>query len=410
MPCFRSCLSLWAQAACPPEPARRLAERRRLALSSSASRSRSTDPDRRCSGGLLTLAKVVSLFCLLGWVAWAVDRVEGADGRPGRLARPRRPGRGSSAASPRCCSASSVDPAGSPIYKIGGLYAVDVLARRLVALVLFVWVERALWATIGRLGAADRPARARSGCTSRWSLGLVIGFLIRSSANAMVETSTAPTVSIAERPGARASGSARRSWASSSWPAGRACSCSARSPRSGPGGSTRSPSSASIESNRRMWAPWVVLTVFVVILAFTHWFLQPPERAGRDRPALRRHADAALLAADHGHGRAPRAAQPAAGHPEPDDLHGRLEAGPAARAGLGPDDRVHGARDGPDRGLRRDQPALPRAGTSAGRSTTTEAGRPSASQDRTRPRPSSSASRPTSSGPGCRPACRSRAR
>ena len=36
-----------------------------------------------------------------------------------------------------------------------------------------------------------------------------------------------------------------------------------------------------VEANRRMWAPWVVLTVFGVILAFTHWFLQPPEQ----RPA-----------------------------------------------------------------------------------------------------------------------------
>jgi hypothetical protein len=31
-----------------------------------------------------------------------------------------------------------------------------------------------------------------------------------------------------------------------------------------------------LESNRRMWAPWVVLTLFVVVLAFTHWFLAPP--------------------------------------------------------------------------------------------------------------------------------------
>ena len=30
------------------------------------------------------------------------------------------------------------------------------------------------------------------------------------------------------------------------------------------------------ESNRRMWAPWVVITVFLLVLAFTHWFLQPP--------------------------------------------------------------------------------------------------------------------------------------
>ena len=38
-----------------------------------------------------------------------------------------------------------------------------------------------------------------------------------------------------------------------------------------------------IESNRRMWAPWVVITVFLVILAFTHWFLQPPRPAEMGR-------------------------------------------------------------------------------------------------------------------------------
>lgn len=38
-----------------------------------------------------------------------------------------------------------------------------------------------------------------------------------------------------------------------------------------------------IESNRRMWAPWVVLTVFLVVLAFTHWFLQPPRAAEMGR-------------------------------------------------------------------------------------------------------------------------------
>lgn len=34
-----------------------------------------------------------------------------------------------------------------------------------------------------------------------------------------------------------------------------------------------------IESFRRMWAPWVVLVVFGVILAFTSWFLKPPRDA-----------------------------------------------------------------------------------------------------------------------------------
>lgn len=33
------------------------------------------------------------------------------------------------------------------------------------------------------------------------------------------------------------------------------------------------------EAFRRMWAPWVVIAVFAVILAFTSWFLQPPRPA-----------------------------------------------------------------------------------------------------------------------------------
>ncbi len=37
------------------------------------------------------------------------------------------------------------------------------------------------------------------------------------------------------------------------------------------------------EANRRMWAPWVVLSVFLLVLAFTHWFLQPPRPAEMGR-------------------------------------------------------------------------------------------------------------------------------
>ena len=37
------------------------------------------------------------------------------------------------------------------------------------------------------------------------------------------------------------------------------------------------------ESNRKMWAPWVVVTVFLLVLAFTHWFLQPPRAAEMGR-------------------------------------------------------------------------------------------------------------------------------
>jgi hypothetical protein len=37
------------------------------------------------------------------------------------------------------------------------------------------------------------------------------------------------------------------------------------------------------EANRKMWAPWVVIIVFALVLAFTHWFLQPPRAAEMGR-------------------------------------------------------------------------------------------------------------------------------
>ncbi len=37
------------------------------------------------------------------------------------------------------------------------------------------------------------------------------------------------------------------------------------------------------ESNRKMWAPWVVGVVFLLVLAFTHWFLEPPRPAEMGR-------------------------------------------------------------------------------------------------------------------------------
>jgi hypothetical protein len=37
------------------------------------------------------------------------------------------------------------------------------------------------------------------------------------------------------------------------------------------------------EANRKMWAPWVVIIVFGLVLAFTHWFLQPPRAAEMGR-------------------------------------------------------------------------------------------------------------------------------
>jgi len=37
------------------------------------------------------------------------------------------------------------------------------------------------------------------------------------------------------------------------------------------------------EANRKMWAPWVVVIIFGLVLAFTHWFLLPPRPAEMSR-------------------------------------------------------------------------------------------------------------------------------
>ena len=164
-----------------------------------------------------------------------------------------------------------------------------------------------------------------------------------------------------------------------------------------------------IESNRRMWAPWVVITVFLVILAFTHWFLQPPRPAEMGRLfvgtltllcSLLLTVMVTILTP----------LSPAPGHPEPDDLHRRLEAGAADRADLGPDDRLHGDRDGAGARLRRDQPGLPLAdrrrddhgdrgsGRERGRSGQPGQGEPASRAGRAAP------------DRGWRPGCRSRGR
>ena len=180
----------------------------------------------------------------------------------------------------------------------------------------------------------------------------------------------------------------------------------ASSSRSAAAGSTRSPGSASSRPTGRMWAPWVVITVFGLVLAFTHWFLAAAP-AGRDGPALRRHADAALLAPADGDGDAPDPAQPAQRHPAADDLHGRLQAGPPARADLGPDARLHDPGDGPGRW----SSAASACSTSSGPSAATitrDRGRGREGQERepdARGQPAH-ASRPTSSAPGWRPGCR----
>ena len=153
------------------------------------------------------------------------------------------------------------------------------------------------------------------------------------------------------------------------------------------------------EANRRMWAPWVVITVFLLVLAFTHWFLQPPRPAEMGRlyvGTLTLLCSLLLtvmvtiltpLSLPHG-------------HPAADDLHGGLQAGAPARDDLGPDDRLHGAGDRAGGRLRRDQPGLPVADGRRARSTDDRRDGDEGREGEPAGGGQAARSRPTSSAPG----------
>ena len=230
-------------------------------------------------GALLTWLKVVSLFCLLGWSASWVSR----------------------ALKERIVFRKSfldllllfliVGWIGSqlwhqfelakriPIYRLLNIRVYDLMANAcLVA--LFLWLEGVIWKTIVRLGRrAD--VLVLLGIHVALVVGLVYGAAVREATVALSKSTTIQAASWSEtiQFGLRMAATymgyvvllrvavavgveivnlrGRRLYAigSVTW----------------------------TEANRRMWAPWVVITLFLVILAFTHWFLQPPRPAEMGR-------------------------------------------------------------------------------------------------------------------------------
>jgi len=226
-------------------------------------------------GGLLTWVKVVGLFCALGWiVSWLATGVkERVIARGGRL--------------DIAALASLVGGVGTvllwvleqnhrvPVTRLAGQLTVGVLAAVWFT-VLFLWAESALWRTVGRLGRrSDRAVLV--GLHFALLLGLAVGFLIRAASNRANANSTAVPVTWVE-------GLQIGIWMSATYMGYvvllrvtwlMLVEVVSIRPR-------RLYAIAKlcvVESNRRMWAFWVVVTVFLVILAFTHWFLQPPRAA-----------------------------------------------------------------------------------------------------------------------------------
>jgi hypothetical protein len=226
-------------------------------------------------GGLITWLKVVSLFCLVGWVvSWLATAL-----------KERTVARGNWLDVAALVALVGVvgtmllrvlETTGKvPVYKIAGVYTVTLLAL-LCGAILFLWVEGALWSAIRKTGRRG-DALVLVGVHLALAVGVGVGFAAREAANRLIVGTTQQQLGFWEGLiyGARMSATymgyvvlVRVGWhvlaevVSVRW---RRLYAIAKV--------------SVIEATRRMWAPWVVLVVFCVVLAFTHWFLQPPRPA-----------------------------------------------------------------------------------------------------------------------------------
>ena len=230
-------------------------------------------------GGLITWLKVISLFCLLGWVvSWlATAAKERTVGRGGVL--------------DYAALASIVGVVGTmlwsvlegqkkvPIYKIYDVYSLTLMAAS-CGVVLFLWAEVAIWRTIRKAG---RPSDAFElvGLHLALALGVGFGFAIHTASKTIAQTNAVPALAYADSIGygLKMAGTYMGYVVLAHVTVMVIAELIAARPR-------RLYSIARLtwyESNRRMWAPWVVITLFLVVLAFTHWFLTPPRPAEMGR-------------------------------------------------------------------------------------------------------------------------------
>ncbi len=221
-------------------------------------------------GAVVTFAKVVGLFSLAGWIgAWVVGAMKDRHAPKAKWLDI------AALVSLIGCLASvtvGVLQTTKRISMVGvGGVPLSYLVAAPFVLILFVWVERALWLTIARLGkvldlvvlGAMHMAivlglvvsfliiRSSPEFAANWQLALVHGLRFGATFMGYVVLARVLGILSVEVVSLRF----RRLYAIAKL--------------------------SVIEANRRMWAPWVVLGVFALILAFTHWFLQPSEQ----RPA-----------------------------------------------------------------------------------------------------------------------------
>ena len=220
-------------------------------------------------GGLMTWFKVLGLLCLLGWVgAWVIAALK-------------------ERVTPKAVNVMALIGAlgiGASVFlkvmqdeqrftppMLGKMSSLEILWMASIGL-LVIWAVWTLWAAVIRLGN-------RYDVLTLVGVHLALAFGLLSAARlsqfVQVDPSDPYLVTLGVRLGATFMGFVvlarvtglliRETWA-------------VRGRRLYAIGRT-----TVVESYRRMWAPWVVLAVFLVVLAFIHWFLQAPRLAETGR-------------------------------------------------------------------------------------------------------------------------------
>ncbi|WP_406693423.1 hypothetical protein V5E97_20575 [Singulisphaera sp. Ch08] len=231
-------------------------------------------------GGLITWVKIISLFCLLGWVvSWVSIAL-----------KERTAARGNwldivALIALLGCIAAMVfhvmESTGriTQVYKVGPIPFVTLLALS-CGVVIFLWIESALWRTIGKLGRAGDLA-VLAGVHVALLLGLGVGLILQRASLSMpaIDGQTTATWQEGISYGARLSATYMGYVVLL-----RVLAIVFREVIAVRFRRIYSIALLTVtESNRRMWAPYVVITVFLVVLAFTHWFLTPPRAAEMGR-------------------------------------------------------------------------------------------------------------------------------
>ncbi|WP_435009995.1 hypothetical protein P12x_001214 [Tundrisphaera lichenicola] len=225
-------------------------------------------------GGLITWLKVVGLFALLAWVfSWVASAV-----RTREKARTNVLDIAALVSLLGCLGAVVLNVLQStkriaPL-NVGGISVSNTTAL-VFGLVILLWIERSLWTSIRRLGSKG-DGMVLAGIHLAIGLGIVVAYLrltaMVAMANATGESSVSFSIGRAIFEGVRLGATymglvvlARVSWLLLP-------ELLAMRPRR----LFAIARLAIIESTRKMWAPYVVIVLFAVILAFTHWFLPAP--------------------------------------------------------------------------------------------------------------------------------------